>query len=341
MLNRLSELLGTRLPIVQAPMAGGPSTPALAAAVSEAGGLGSLAGGPPDDLRGAIRALRALTSRPFAVNLFAPLPAPEAAAETIAAVQRALAPFRAELGLPEPAPPNAQPSYESQFAVVVEERVPVFSFTFGIPPLEGLHDCVTLGTATTAAEAAELERAGVDAIVAQGSEAGGHRGGGGLVELDSLVPAVVDAVSVPVVAAGGIMNGAQIAAALALGAEGVQLGTAFLATPESGAPPAHKRALREPHTSVITSAYSGRAARAIRTPLIDALEQAGAQAPYPLQAALVADIRRAGAERDRADLLFMLAGEAAPLARTLPAGELMGVLERELAAAQQAADERR
>jgi nitronate monooxygenase len=322
-------------------MAGGPSTPQLAAAVSEAGGLGSLAGGSPDALRAAIRAVRALTARPFAVNLFAPLPTAGADAQTIAAVHRALAPFREELGLPEPAPPSAPPPFEAQLEIVVEERVPVLSFTFGIPPLDGLHDCATIGTATTVQEAVELERAGVDIVVAQSAEAGGHRGGDGLVPLDELVPQVVDAVLLPVLAAGGLMNGADIAAALALGADGAQLGTAFLATPESGAPPAHKRALREPHTTVVTSAYSGRPARAIRTPLIDALEQAGARAPYPLQAALVADLRRAGAVHDRADLQFLLAGTNARLARDLPAGELVAVLERELATAQRVADERR
>jgi nitronate monooxygenase len=332
--NRLTELLGIRLPIVQAPMAGGPSTPALAAAVSNAGGLGSLGGAPPDRLRAAIRETRSLTDRPFAVNLFAPLPPADAPLETVAAVHRALAPFRAELGLPEPqhATTAAAPPFEAQLEVVVEERVPVFSFTFGIPPLDGLA-CVTMGTATSVAEAVALERAGADVVVAQGAEAGGHRGGDGMVATTALVPQVTDAVSVPVVAAGGIMDGRGIAAALALGAEGVQLGTAFLATPESGAPPAHKRALRDGRETVVTSAYSGRAARAIRTPLIDALEAAGAQAPYPLQAALVADLRRAGAELDRAELQFLLAGQGAPLARELPAAELVALLERELAAA--------
>jgi nitronate monooxygenase len=333
--TRLTELLGIRLPIVQAPMAGGPSTPALAAAVSNAGGLGSLGGGTPERLRAAIREVRTLTKRPFAVNLFAPLPPAEAPPELVAAVHRALAPFRAELGLPEPEPLSSVPAppFEAQLEVVVSERVPVFSFTFGIPPLEGL-DCVTMGTATTVAEAVELERAGADVVVAQGAEAGGHRGGEGMVATIALVPQVVDAVSVPVVAAGGIMDGRGIAAALALGADGVQMGTAFLATPESGAPPAHKRSLSDARETLLTSAYSGRAARAIRTPLIDALEAAGVRAPYPLQAALVADLRRAGAELDRPDLQFLLAGQGAPLARDLPAGELVELLAGELKAAQ-------
>src|SRR4051812_42343287 len=184
MRTRLTELLGIRLPLVLAPMAGDPSTPRLAAAVSEAGGLGSLGGGysRPETIRAAIRATRALTDRPFAVNLFAPLPASAPSSEVVAAVHRALAPFRAELGLPEPAatPQPAPPGFDDQLAVVLEERVAVLSFTFGIPPLPDA-DLVTMGTATTVEEAVALERAGIDVVVAQGLEAGGHRGGDGLV----------------------------------------------------------------------------------------------------------------------------------------------------------------
>ncbi len=246
--TRVPGLLGTRYPIVQAPMAGGFTTPELVAAISNAGALGSLGGATlgPDELRDAITAVRRLTDRPFAVNLFAPLPSPEADAEQIAAMQATLAPLRSELGLSEPqdvplAPPPGL--VEAQLAVVAEECVPVFSFTFGVLPFEQIRESgsVILGTATTAAEAVELERLGVDAIVAQAGEAGGHRGTflgpfedavvGGV----ALVPRIVDRVSVPVLLAGGIMDGRGIAAALALGAEGVQLGTAFLGCPESGA----------------------------------------------------------------------------------------------------------
>src|SRR5579883_2657671 len=162
-------------------MAGGPTTPALVAAVSEAGALGSLGGAAlsPDELRAAIRAVRALTGKPFAVNLFGPLPSVTAAPAAAAAVRAALAPARAELGLPEPEPPRSWSSpLEGQLEVVVDERVPVFSFTFSIPPLDAVRasGAVVLGTATTVAEAVALERAGVDVVVAQGAEAGGHRG---------------------------------------------------------------------------------------------------------------------------------------------------------------------
>ena len=244
--SRLTELLGIRFPIVQAPMAGGPSTVELAVAVSEAGGLGSIAGAmmSPDELRAAIRAVRERSTRPFAVNVFAPLPPVEPDSEVVQAVQRELAPHRERLGLPEPetSPPPGW-TVSDQLAVVAEERVPALSFTFGIPQLDGLGDVVLMGTATTAEEAAGLERAGVHVVVAQG--AGGGRAPwdvhrhvrGGARRLAALVPQVVHAVSVPVVASGGIVDGGGIAAALALGAEGVQLGTAFIPCPESGASP--------------------------------------------------------------------------------------------------------
>jgi len=312
----LARLLGVRLPIVQAPMAGGPSTPRLAAAVSSAGGLGSVAGAmlAPDDLRAAIRDTRALTDSPFAVNLFAPLSPPSAAR---------VDEWARLTGVPVPEP-RPGPRFEDQLAVVIEERVPVFSFTFGIPPVAGL-DAVRIGTATTVAEAVELERAGVDAVVAQGFEAGGHRGTflrsveRSLVGTLVLVPQVVDAVSIPVVASGGIMDGRGIAAAFALGAQGVQLGTAFLGCDESGTSEAHRRALSGETT--ITRVLTGRHARAVRTPLVDHLEASGLEPPdYPLPRFFLREPP-------------MLAGQGGPLARSLPAGELVGALAAEAEAA--------
>jgi nitronate monooxygenase len=343
-MNRLTELLGVRLPIVQAPM-GGATTPELVAAVSEAGALGSLAGAmtSPDALRAAVRRVRELTSRPFAVNLFAPVERAEPAPDVVEAVDRALAPFRRELGLPDPVrehplvPPDP---FEERLAVVVEENVPAFSFTFGIPPLAGVQEsgAVIMGTATTADEAAALEEAGVHAVVAQGGEAGGHRGSfavpfeQALVGTIALVPQVVDRVSVPVVAAGGIADGRGVAAALALGADGAQIGTAFLACPESGIPDAYRRAVltAAETATVVTGAGCGRHARMIRTRLLSALENAGAgPAPYPAQGLLQLDLRAAGAEQGRADLLFLLAGQAAGLSRRLPAAELVARLAAE------------
>jgi len=308
----LARRLGLRFPIIQAPMAGGLSTPALTAAVGSAGGLGSIAGAQysPEQLRTAIAEVRARTDAPFAVNLFAPLPGP--ATDRVGA-------WSELTGVPFAGPPNI-PDVAEQLAVIAAERVPVFSFTFGIPALDGV-DAIRIGTATTLAEAVALERAGVDAVVAQGYEAGGHRGTflepvdrslfGTLTLLAQLVPAV----SVPVIASGGIMDGRGIAAALALGAQAVQLGTAFLRCPEAGTPDRHRDALGG--DTIITRVLTGRAARAVRTPLIDRLEASGLEPPdYPLPRALSPEPP-------------MLAGQSGRLARSVPAGDLIAILAAE------------
>jgi nitronate monooxygenase len=294
----LADLLGVRFPIVQAPMAN-VQPPALAAAVSGAGALGSIAGATlsPDELRAAIREVRAATNGPFAVNLFAP-------------------PYLRG----------------GQLEVVLEERPPVFSFTFGIVEPTPLREAgiVVLGTATTAEEAAALAEAGVDAVVAQGAEAGGHRGTflrpfeESLVPLAELVPAVVAAVPVPVVAAGGIVDGGGIASALALGAQGVSLGTAFLFTPECGTPPRWLDALRTRET-VVTAAYTGRPGRAARTPFLERLMAGPPPLPFPEQRSAVAALPNAEG--------FFLGGVGAPRARELPAAELVRALVAEAEAA--------
>ncbi len=343
--TRLSALLGTRYPIVQAPMAGRLTTPELVAAVSEAGALGSLAGAmlAPEELEQSIARIRTLTDRPFAVNLFAELPPVAPDASVVAAMNDVLDPIRAELGLdrpttvPAPLPPGR---VAAQIEVLVAARVPVFSFTFGLVPCEALQEvgCVVMGTATTVAEAVELERHGVDVVVAQGSEAGGHRGTfagpfeSALIGGMALVPQIVDQVSVPVVLAGGVMDGRGIAAALALGAAGAQLGTAFLTCDESPTPVTYRRGLREAHddATTVTAAYSGRPARVIRSSLVDTIEESGATLlPYPLQTALAADVRTAALAADRADLLILLAGQGAGRVRAMPAGELVTTLVRE------------
>jgi nitronate monooxygenase len=325
----LTDLLGIRYPIVQAPMAGKPTTVELVSAVSEAGALGSIGGAglSPDALRELIRGVRARTDAPFAVNLFAPLPPPEPAAGVVERMQELLEPHRQRLGLEASATPS-RPSWtvDDQLAVVAEERVAVFSFTFGIPPLDAVREsgARVLGTATSVAEAVELERAGVDVVVAQGAEAGGHRGTfvGSFEECMTgtlaLVPQVVDAVSVPVVAAGGIMDGRGIAATLVLGASGAQVGTAFLFCPEAGVPAEHLQAIRERGTFV-TATGSGRPARAARTPLLVEIESSGIDVPpYPLQRALTDELHG-----------FFLGGQGAPLGRELPASELVAALARE------------
>jgi nitronate monooxygenase len=287
----LAGLLGVRFPIVQAPMAN-VQPPALAAAVSNAGALGSIAGATlePEALRAAIREVRAATDAPFAVNLFAP-------------------PY----------------TREGQLEVVLGERPPVFSFTFGIVDPAPMHAAgiLTLGTATTAAEALALEQAGVDVVITQSAEAGGHRGtflgafADSLVPLAELVPAAVAAVSIPVVAAGGIADGAGIASALALGAQGVALGTAFLFTPECRTPPEWLEALRTRDT-VVTAAYTGRPGRAARTPFLERLMAGPPPRPFPEQGRVVEALP--DAER------FFLGGAAGVRARELPAANLVRAL---------------
>jgi nitronate monooxygenase len=224
--------------------------------------------------------------------------------------------------------------------VVAEERVPVFSFTFGIPPFEEVREAgsVILGTATTVDEAAELERRGVDVIVAQGSEAGGHRGTflgpveEALVGGMALVPGIRERVSLPVLLAGGVMDGRGIRAALALGADGVQLGTAFLGCPECGVPEVHRQALMEAELTAVSRVVTGRHARLVRTPYVDALERSGVEPlPYPLQAVISADVRAAALAAGRGDLLFLLAGQSVARLRALPARDLVESLVRESA----------
>lgn len=345
----LADRLGVEYPVFQAPMAGGAATPELVAAVSNAGGLGSLGLGylPPEGVREAIRATRALTSRPFCVNLFAPEPAPRAPSEEeLAGVRAALAPFRAEVGLPPAGTPAAAQPFGAQLRVVLEERVAAFSFTFGALAPEDVaalarSGAAVMGTATTAREARALEAAGVHAVVAQGGEAGGHRGtflgaaDRGLAGTLALVPQIADAVRVPVVAAGGIMDGRGIAAALALGASAAALGTAFLACPESGASPPYKEAIlaaRDDDGTTLTRAFSGRWARGLRNRFTDALAAAPVL-PYPLQNSLTSDLRREAAKAGKADLLSLWAGQGVPLARARPAAELLRELVRETEAA--------
>jgi nitronate monooxygenase len=329
-------------PLVLAPMAGGPSTPALCAAVSEAGGLGSYGAAylPPGKLREEIRAIRALTGKPFAINLFAD-DGVGAEDRALRDAQGALARYRQELGLPPSAPPGSQVKLADAFPVLLEERVPVFSFTFGIPPPEMLDACrkqgiVTLGTATTVAEARALEDSGVDLVCAQGSEAGGHQGTfdrgaePALIGTLALVPQVVDAVKVPVIAAGGIMDGRGFAAALALGASAVSLGTAFLLCPEAGTSKPYRAALAQARddATVITRAFSGRAARGLGNRFTR--EMSGAPLlPFAAQNSLTREIRAAAAKAGDAGLLSLWAGQAVPLAREMPAGELAARILRE------------
>jgi nitronate monooxygenase len=335
----LTEVLGIQYPIIQAPVAREVTTPQLVSAVSNAGGLGSLAAGDmePEAIRSAIAEIRSLTDRPFAVNLFVSEPA-EADGERTAWARFLLEPFRKELGLAASAPTlPTPPSFKEQLAVILEEAVNVLSFTFGIPrpeELEALRQrgILTIGTATHLMEGILLEESGVDMIVAQGSEAGGHRGTfsgtheQGLVGTIALLPVLADNVNIPIVAAGGIMDGRGIVAALALGASGVQMGTAFLACPESGAHPRYKEILGRSTEidTTLTRVFSGRYARSIKNRFIGELQPFSSELPdYPVQHSLTREIHRAAALGNRPELMPLWAGQGCALSSAEPAGELI------------------
>jgi nitronate monooxygenase len=346
--TRLTELLGIACPIVQAPMAGF-STPALAAAVSNAGGLGSLGSAmlDPEQLRAGLRDLRAATNRPVNANFFVHArPTEDAARRT--RMQARLRPYYDELGitLPEQPPEPPPPFDDARLEVVLDERPGVVSFHYGLPEaaqLEALREAGirVLSSATTVEEARWLEARGVAAVIAQGYEAGGHRGTfrtpleAARIGTMALVPQIVDAIACPVIAAGGIMDGRGIAAALTLGASGVQLGTAFLGCPEASVSPLHRAALRaSEHGTRMTRAFTGKPARVLANRYV--LEMADAEddaLAFPLQRALSAPLAQAAAARGSAEFMALYAGQGAPLARELPAAELLETLVAETARA--------
>lgn len=339
--------LALEQPIVLAPLGGGPSTPELVAAVSNAGGFGFL-GAPylsPEQIRDAIRRIRALTARPFGLNLFAGGWSRVRPAEAPAALALLAGPH-ARLGLPPPALPDVPPDpFPAQLEVVLDERPAAFSFTFGIPPPDGLaalrsRGILTFGTATCLAEARMLAEAGVDGILAQGAEAGGHRGtfaasrDEGLVPTLRLVAEIRRAVPLPVIATGGLMDGHDVRAALDAGAAAAQLGTAFLACPESGASAAHKQALLSAahDATVLTRAFSGRWARGLANEITAAGEaHPDAILPYPAQNQLTRAMRQAAAQQGEARFLSLWAGQGVARIRALHAGELVRAIAGELA----------
>ncbi|WP_116138281.1 NAD(P)H-dependent flavin oxidoreductase [Trinickia diaoshuihuensis] len=347
-----AERFDLRLPLVQAPMVGA-TTPALVIAASNAGALGSLGAGAmtPDKLTAEVAEIRAGTSRPFGVNLFV-LDEHTPDEATVRRALSAIDPLRAELGLP---PGRALERYAHAFRAqldrLVELRVPVVSFTFGVLDAADVArlkaaGSYVIGSATHVAEGLAWRDAGADAVCAQGAEAGGHRGTfidagkNPLVGTMALVPQLADALDIPVLAAGGIMDGRGIAAALALGAQAAQLGTVFLPCAESAIAEDWRRRLlasRDTSTSV-TRAITGRYARGIRNTLMDRLEaEPSLVAPYPVQNALTQELRQTAAKADRGDYLSLWSGQGAPLLRGRPeragAAELVDALDTEWRAA--------
>jgi nitronate monooxygenase len=330
--NRLTAKLGIDYPVFQGPL-GGLSSQKLTAAVSNFGGLGSFGAHSltPEAIKDVIAEIRSLTSKPFAMNLWVSMEDEGARRSDENAFNRSLAPLAvhiAALGARRPTyKPYSPIRFEDQARVLLDANVPVFSFIVGIPPREILEECrakhiVTIGTATTPEEGAALQEAGVDAVVASGFEAGGHRGSflraaeDSLTGTFSLVPQIADMVNVPVIAAGGIADARGVIAALALGAEAVQMGTVFLACEESGASLHHRQALRGKkagHTA-LTKGFTGRLARGINNRLLEELNREGtAILPYPLQRRLVRNLAIPAEAAGRSDLLPLWAGQSANL----------------------------
>ena len=344
----VSRTLGVRYPIVQGPFGGGQSSAALVAAVSNAGGLGSYGarGLTPGAIREVVAEIRQRTSSPFAVNLWVSTQDDGAQAVTREEFDAALAPILPlyrELGVEPPRfERKAEPRVDDQAAALIELRVPVVSFVFGVPPRVLVDEChrlgiVTIGTATSVDEAIALEAGGVHLIVASGSEAGGHRASflksaeSNLMGTFALVPQVADAVRVPIIAAGGIADGRTVAAALMLGASGVQVGTAFLACEESNAPPGHRAALFGPERqqTLLTRGFTGRLARGLRNRMAALVDSLKAPLPYPRQLDLLAPLTREALSRDRVDLVSLWAGEAAPLVKHRRATDVFDALVSE------------
>jgi nitronate monooxygenase len=338
-LQRTPVLAGLAVPIVLAPLAGGPSTPELAAAVSNAGGLGFLAAGylSADALAERLDAARRLTEGPLGVNLFGPGAGP-APATVVAAHRARVAELAAAEGLELGEPRWDDDGWEAKLAVVQREAPAVVSFTFGCPSPEVISVVRRAGseawvTVTSPAEARSAAAAGADALVVQGAEAGGHRASFrddpefepiGVLALLGLLSGPVD---LPLVASGGIGSGAGLAAVLCAGAAAAQLGSAFLLAPEAGTADAHRRALAGDGATALTRAFSGRLARGIRNRFMTTVGPG--PVAYPEIHHLTSPLRRQARERGDAGLINLWAGQAFPLARERPASETVHAIARE------------
>ncbi|MFP3966879.1 nitronate monooxygenase [Actinomadura fulvescens] len=337
----MSDVLAS--PVVQAPMAGGGSTPALVAAVSEAGVTGFLAAGykPAARMREEIEETRRATSRPFGMNLF--MPSHDRVDEAaVAAYRERLGPEAERLGVELGAPGDRSDDWEAKIADLVADPPAIVGFTFGCPEpgvLAAFHEkgTVTVVTVTSVAEAVTATAAGAGALYVQGREAGGHSGtftGAAGTPLRELLPAVRAATDRPLLAAGGLATGAHVAEVLALGADAAQLGTAFLRCPESGAGGVHKAALADPRftETAMTRAFSGRSARGLVNRFM--IEHSSfAPVAYPDVHYLTAPLRKAAAARGDAGTVNLWAGESFRLAADAPAAEVAARLLDELAAA--------
>jgi nitronate monooxygenase len=340
MLTPFARKLGLKVPIFQAPMAGA-TVPELVLAVGRAGALGGFgfAYTEPAAMKEAVEKVRKNAAVPIHINLFVERPAPPVSREALAEALERVKPFYDALKLPVPEtlPPPYCPELSAQIEMALSLKPAALSFHFHPFAPEVFREAKRLGipvggSATTLEEAERIDALGADFIIAQGAEAGGHRATfadmrePGLVGTLALTRLIVKRCKAPVVAAGGIMDGAGIAAVLALGAQTAQMGTAFLATPESGAPTEHKRALKTPagHGTTITRAFSGRWARGIRNRFIEEMEvRAGPLLPFPAQHKLTVALRTESNKQGKPDYVALWAGQAYPLATDAPAAELI------------------
>ncbi|MGH8661642.1 MAG: NAD(P)H-dependent flavin oxidoreductase [Burkholderiales bacterium] len=342
----LCDRLGIRLPIIQAPMPSA-STPALVTAVSKAGALGSFGSNlsQPEAMLREAEAVRAQTRLPFNMNLFVSRQPAEIAVAAQRGALDAVAGYYKEFGLPLPEPVRAPyaPDLEAQLRAIEEIRPAVFTFHLGDLPQQRVRHIQGLGvkvggSANCIAEARHLEALGVDFIVAQGAEAGGHRGSflrdpyQSMTGTLALVRMIARNVTCPVVAAGGIMDGAGIAAVLALGAQAAWLGTAFIPCAESGASREHKQSILDAKedATLVTEKFSGKPARAISNRFMREMHaRAAPQLAFPAQNAVTRPLRAAATKAGNPDFVAMYAGQAAPLSRALPAADLVAALEAE------------
>ncbi|MDN7246675.1 NAD(P)H-dependent flavin oxidoreductase [Planococcus shenhongbingii] len=325
--TEICQLFGIQHPIIQAGMAGGPTTVELVTAVGEAGGLGTLGAAymAPEAMKKAIADIKVKTLKPFAVNIFASNEKDDFS--RLEEVQKALRPFRSELKIEEVSSFYSSPDWsKEQFRICIEEGVPIISTAFGCLSPDQMKIAKERGIkvitmVTTVKEALQAEQAGADAVVAQGSEAGGHRStfsmdqhpSGALIGTMSLVPQVVDAIRIPVIAAGGITDGRGLISSLVLGAQAVQVGTRFLSSKESGAHQVYKQAIldSDEESTVITKSFSGRPARGIKNRFIEEFEKTKIDPlPFPSQNTITKDIRAAAARNNDPEFMSLWAGQS-------------------------------
>lgn len=348
--TRATQLLGIKYPIIQGPFGGRFSSAKLVAIVSDLGGMGSfgLNAYGSDDILQIDASIKALTDRPYALNLWVPLkedPALKYGLQEFQVLKKRFKPYFDRLNVPLPEIPEAESlNFEQQVEAVLKARPPVLSFIFGIPSKEVIQEAKqagirTIGTITTLEEALVIEEAGLDLIVASGSQAGGHRASflqeaeKSLTDTSTLLQQVVPKVRIPVIAAGGISNGKTLVAALKLGASAVQIGTAFLATEESNASLEHKELLlsQEAYTTTLTEVYTGRLARVVANVFTkDEGRRKFDFAPYPIQSTFLSTFIQAARKQGENHFLPFYAGQPSGRLHHESAGNLFKALIEEV-----------